>query len=245
MGLVRISYIGTVLILPSTKFINMMTPSKRNVFPVTGPFGEFTGHRWISLKKATDAELWYFSLICTWINDWVNNREAGDLRRHRAHYDVIIMEYFITVCSHVGGNEGLWSYCFFRSYIENIQWLYVSDLLPIIWTQCCYIFMLYCLSTYFSISINYFDRIMLYRCALCFVYMCVFSSMNQRQDRRHLETAISNWFSWMKGIVFWLQMMNCVTDAYMHYMPFCIDELEWCPLNQGMYNINHHPRSVI
>ena len=22
---------------------------------------------------------------------WVNNREAGDLRRHRAHYDVIVM----------------------------------------------------------------------------------------------------------------------------------------------------------
>ena len=32
-----------------------------------------------------------FSLICAWINDWVNNREAGDLRRHRAHYDVIVM----------------------------------------------------------------------------------------------------------------------------------------------------------
>ena len=31
-----------------------------------------------------------FSLICTWINGWVNNREAGDLRRHRAHYDVIV-----------------------------------------------------------------------------------------------------------------------------------------------------------
>ena len=28
------------------------------------------------------------SLICAWINGWVNNREAGDLRRHRAHYDV-------------------------------------------------------------------------------------------------------------------------------------------------------------
>ena len=26
-----------------------------------------------------------------WINDWVNNREAGDLRRHRGHYDVIVM----------------------------------------------------------------------------------------------------------------------------------------------------------
>ena len=32
-----------------------------------------------------------FSLICTRINGWVNNGEAGDLRRHRAHYDVTIM----------------------------------------------------------------------------------------------------------------------------------------------------------
>ena len=34
-----------------------------------------------------------FSLICVWINDWVNNREAGDLRRYRAHYDVILMRF--------------------------------------------------------------------------------------------------------------------------------------------------------
>ena len=32
------------------------------------------------------------SLICAWTNGSVNNREAGDLRRHRAHYDVIVME---------------------------------------------------------------------------------------------------------------------------------------------------------
>ena len=32
-----------------------------------------------------------FSLIYAWINDWVNNREAGDLRRQRGHYDVIVM----------------------------------------------------------------------------------------------------------------------------------------------------------
>ena len=32
-----------------------------------------------------------FSLICAWINDWANNREAGDLRRHRGHYNVIVM----------------------------------------------------------------------------------------------------------------------------------------------------------
>ena len=32
------------------------------------------------------------SLICVWmINGWVNNREDGDLRRHRAHYGVIVM----------------------------------------------------------------------------------------------------------------------------------------------------------
>ena len=33
-----------------------------------------------------------FSLICAWINGWVNNGEAGDLRRHCANYDVIIIK---------------------------------------------------------------------------------------------------------------------------------------------------------
>ena len=33
-----------------------------------------------------------FTLICARINGWVNNREAGDLRRYRTHYDVIVME---------------------------------------------------------------------------------------------------------------------------------------------------------
>ena len=32
-----------------------------------------------------------FSLICVWINNWVNNRETGDLRRCRAHYGVTVM----------------------------------------------------------------------------------------------------------------------------------------------------------
>ena len=30
-------------------------------------------------------------MICVWINDWVNNREAGNLRRHRGYYDVNVM----------------------------------------------------------------------------------------------------------------------------------------------------------
>ena len=32
-----------------------------------------------------------FSLMCVWINGWVNNCKAGDLRRYRAHYDVSLM----------------------------------------------------------------------------------------------------------------------------------------------------------
>ena len=32
-----------------------------------------------------------FPLICIWINGWLNNGEAGDLRRFRFHYDVTVM----------------------------------------------------------------------------------------------------------------------------------------------------------
>ena len=38
-----------------------------------------------------------FSLICVWINSWVNNREAGDLRRRHGHYDASVM------CSAISG----------------------------------------------------------------------------------------------------------------------------------------------
>ena len=37
-----------------------------------------------------------------WINGWVSNREAGDLRRHRNHYDVTIME----LQKHCHGDQG-------------------------------------------------------------------------------------------------------------------------------------------
>ena len=32
-----------------------------------------------------------FSLICAWTSCWANTRDAGDLRRHRAHFDVTVM----------------------------------------------------------------------------------------------------------------------------------------------------------
>ena len=68
----------------------MMTSSNGILFCVTGTLcGEFTGHRWIPLKKASDGELRCF-LWSACINGWENNREAGDSRRHRTHYDVIV-----------------------------------------------------------------------------------------------------------------------------------------------------------
>ena len=44
-----------------------------------------------SPHKGQWREVLMFSLICAWINGWVNNREAGDLRRIRPHYDVTVM----------------------------------------------------------------------------------------------------------------------------------------------------------
>ena len=49
-----------------------------------------------SPHKASDAEFWCL-LICALINGWVNTREAGDLRRHRVHYDVTVMTITIHV----------------------------------------------------------------------------------------------------------------------------------------------------
>ena len=44
-----------------------------------------------SPHKGQWSEALKFSLICAWTNCWINNHEAGDLRRYRAHYDVIVM----------------------------------------------------------------------------------------------------------------------------------------------------------
>ena len=34
-----------------------------------------------------------FSLMCAWIDGWVNNCEAGDSKRHHTRYDVTLMVY--------------------------------------------------------------------------------------------------------------------------------------------------------
>ena len=67
-----------------------MTSSNGNIFRVTGLLCEG------SPVNSPHKGLWHgvlmFSLICAWINSWVNNGEAGDLRRHSAHYDVSVMD---------------------------------------------------------------------------------------------------------------------------------------------------------
>ena len=50
--------------------------------PVTG---EFPAQRPVTRS---------FDVFCAWINGWVNNLEANDLRRYRAHYDVTVMQWF-------------------------------------------------------------------------------------------------------------------------------------------------------
>ena len=70
----------------------MMTSSNGNIFRVTGHLcGVNSPH------KGQWRGALMFSLICGRINVWVNNGEAGDLRRHRAHYYVTVMEWYLMV----------------------------------------------------------------------------------------------------------------------------------------------------
>ena len=63
-----------------------------------------------------------FSLICAGINDWVNNREAGDLRRNRAHYDVIVMVIAVLIVFEI------WIFSLFKSIsVKGIVWPSLSS----------------------------------------------------------------------------------------------------------------------
>ena len=60
-----------------------MTSSHGNIFRVTGHLcGEFTGHRWIPLTKASDAELWCFRWFVT---------PSCSLRRHYNVFSALVI----------------------------------------------------------------------------------------------------------------------------------------------------------
>ena len=44
-----------------------------------------------SLHKGQWRRAFMFSFTCAWTNGWANNRDASDLRRNHAHYDVTVM----------------------------------------------------------------------------------------------------------------------------------------------------------
>ena len=71
---------------------------KWNHFPRYWPY--VRGIHW-STVISPHKDHWHgalmFSVICTWINGWVNNTVAGDLRRHHAHYDAIVMAIYSTI----------------------------------------------------------------------------------------------------------------------------------------------------
>ena len=67
-----------------------------------------------------------FSLIYAWINDWVNNREAGDLRRQHGHYDVIVMLHSYRAAVQ------FWKTVMFRSnMVHHIFVLTCEQILPL------------------------------------------------------------------------------------------------------------------
>ena len=87
MGSFQIIDIHVTAVLQRMHKIIVITSSNGNIFSAIGHLcGDSSCPRWIPHTKAIAAELW-----CVWINNWVNNREAGDLRRHCAHYDFIVM----------------------------------------------------------------------------------------------------------------------------------------------------------
>ena len=90
-------------------------------FPRNWPFVRgIHRSRWIPHKGQWRGAL-MFSLTCVWtymINDWVNNREAGDLRCHRAHYDVIVMTHRYASCHF---RE--------RKYYKNCSWRQIPEMI--------------------------------------------------------------------------------------------------------------------
>ena len=55
-----------------------------------------------------------FSLICAWINSWINNREAGVFRCHHAHYDVAIMDLNTLLIK-----------CYATHWIKHTNWYFL------------------------------------------------------------------------------------------------------------------------
>ena len=74
---------------------------KRKDFPRYWPFVRWI-HRSLvdSPHKGQRRRALMCSFICAWTNGWANNQDAGDLRRHRAHYCVTVMILYLAITTH-------------------------------------------------------------------------------------------------------------------------------------------------
>ena len=99
---------------------HMMTSSNGNIFHVTGPFVSGI-HR--SPVESSNKGQWHgalvFSLICAWTNGWTNNRDAGDLRRRCAHYDVNVMK--LQTQTHMWGIGVFFNYRFTDVSVSDVK----------------------------------------------------------------------------------------------------------------------------
>ena len=65
-----------------------------------------------------------FSLICAWANGCGNNRDAGDLRPYRVHYDVIVMDHdifsssYTSTCKYYTTNPCVFSHAYICTCIR-------------------------------------------------------------------------------------------------------------------------------
>ena len=102
-------------------------------FPCYWPFVRGI-HRWPvnSPRKGQWGGALMFSLICAWINDWVNNRDAGDLRLHRAHYDVTMMPSFHFTHLHIQH---------LLSYVSRHLFHYIKQRTKLVVKSGCHVFM--------------------------------------------------------------------------------------------------------
>ena len=83
--------------------------------------GEFPAQRSVTRS-------FVFSLICAWTDSWANRGDAGDLRRHHAHYEVIVMHHCSYRCSDT------WRHQMFSIFIlRNIllQFIDMTDIVKI------------------------------------------------------------------------------------------------------------------
>ena len=65
-------------------------------------------------------------LMCVWMNDWVNNREAGGLRGHRTHYDVRVMRFVLCLLHHQVLGQW-WLCCTIKGHIMALYFIQYND----------------------------------------------------------------------------------------------------------------------